>query len=87
MAPRHAALTEHPRRRDLSKSTEPDGRKLRGGRSLTRLRTDTDGGRPTWLPVTRSAERASGGGTPDPRRARSVRTGHTPGQVAAGRAA
>ncbi|MEU7009878.1 DNA polymerase ligase N-terminal domain-containing protein [Streptomyces sp. NPDC046332] len=64
-----------------------DGHKLRGGWSLTRFRTDADGGRETWLLVKRSDERASGAGTPDPRRARSVRTGHTLGQIAAGRTA
>nr|WP_254712196.1 DNA polymerase ligase N-terminal domain-containing protein [Streptomyces sp. TRM64462] len=62
-----------------------DGRKLHGGYALTRLRGGRPGGgeREAWLLVKRADERA-GGGTPDPRRARSVRTGHTLGQVARG---
>lgn len=61
-----------------------DGRKLHGGYSLTRFRTDEGGDREAWLLVKQADERASSeDGTPDPRRARSARTGHTLGQVAA----
>jgi DNA ligase D-like protein (predicted 3'-phosphoesterase) len=60
-----------------------DGRKLRGGYSLTRTRTGRDANRESWLLVKRADEQAAGNGTPDPRRARSVRTGHTLRQVAA----
>ncbi len=62
-----------------------DGRKLHGGWSLTRIRGGEGGGeREAWLLVKHADERASGTGTPDPRRARSARTGHTLKQVAAG---
>ncbi|MFI7505004.1 DNA polymerase ligase N-terminal domain-containing protein [Streptomyces sp. NPDC049687] len=61
------------------------GEKLRGSYALTRFRGGKDGGDDedeAWLLV------RSGGsarrGTPDPRRARSVRTGRTLAQVAAG---
>ncbi|MEE4540507.1 DNA polymerase ligase N-terminal domain-containing protein [Streptomyces sp. V4-01] len=60
-----------------------DGGKLHGGYSLTRLRTDRNGGREAWLLVKRADDRASHGGAPDPRRARSARSGHTLRQVAA----
>lgn len=56
-----------------------DGRKLRGGWSLTRFR---DGTREAWLLVKRADERAVQNGATDPRRARSARTGHTLRQVA-----
>ncbi|MBT2467745.1 3'-phosphoesterase [Streptomyces sp. ISL-66] len=62
-----------------------DGRKLHGGYSLTRFRADGDGsgdGREAWLLVKHADERAVSEGTPDPRRARSARTGRTLGQVA-----
>ncbi|MGA4539552.1 DNA polymerase ligase N-terminal domain-containing protein [Uniformispora flossi] len=59
-----------------------DGRKLRGGYALTRTRGDA-GRREAWLLVKRADERASDRGTPDPLRARSVRTGRTLRQVAA----
>lgn len=58
-----------------------DGRKLHGGYALTRLR---GGEREAWLLVKKADKRAGKGGTPDPRRARSVRTGHTLAQVARG---
>ena len=58
-----------------------DGDKLHGGYSLTRIRTDRSG-REVWLLVKRSDRRASHGKTPDPRRARSVRSGHTLRQTA-----
>ncbi|MGR4878671.1 DNA polymerase ligase N-terminal domain-containing protein [Streptomyces sp. LARHCF249] len=60
-----------------------DGRKLHGGYSLTRIRTGEGGGREAWLLVKHADERAASTGTPDPRRARSARTGRTLGQVAA----
>ncbi|MFI0545208.1 hypothetical protein ACH3VS_40905 [Streptomyces sp. WSLK1-3] len=52
------------------------GTKLRGTYALTRFREDN------WLLVKTAEGRASGHGTPDPRRARSVRSGRTPAQVA-----
>lgn len=58
-----------------------DGRKLHGGYALTRTRGG-DGRREAWLLVKRADERASDRGTPDPLRARSVRTGRTLRQVA-----
>ncbi|MFJ8825163.1 DNA polymerase ligase N-terminal domain-containing protein [Streptomyces sp. NPDC102467] len=70
---------------------ELHGEKLRGQYALTRFhsREEKSGGsagKPTWLLVrTGSASRAgrgSGRGTPDPRRARSVRSGRTLRQVA-----
>ncbi|WP_405364609.1 DNA polymerase ligase N-terminal domain-containing protein [Kitasatospora sp. NBC_00039] len=60
-----------------------DGRKLHGGYSLTRFRTDSGSDREAWLLVKHADERADDAGTPDPRRARSARTGHTLRQVAA----
>ncbi|MDH6456125.1 MULTISPECIES: DNA polymerase ligase N-terminal domain-containing protein [unclassified Streptomyces] len=53
------------------------GTKLRGRYALTRFREDN------WLLVKTAEGRARGHGTPDPRRARSVRTGRTLAQVAA----
>jgi DNA ligase D-like protein (predicted 3'-phosphoesterase) len=53
------------------------GTKLRGAYALTRFREDD------WLLVKTAEGRARGPGTPDPRRARSVRTGRTLAQVAA----
>ncbi|MFI8521109.1 DNA polymerase ligase N-terminal domain-containing protein [Streptomyces sp. NPDC085481] len=60
-----------------------DGRKLHGGYALTRIRRAEDEGREAWLLVKEADERAAGTGTPDPRRARSARTGRTLRQVAA----
>ncbi|MEU6071729.1 MULTISPECIES: DNA polymerase ligase N-terminal domain-containing protein [Streptomyces] len=57
------------------------GSKLRGEYALTRLRTD--GSDDAWLLVKKGSARAHGHGTPDPHRARSVRTGRTLAQVAA----
>ncbi|MFI1731515.1 DNA polymerase ligase N-terminal domain-containing protein [Streptomyces acidicola] len=61
------------------------GSKLRGEFALTRFRDRTDDGEEAWLLV--KARKGHGGaagrGTPDPRRARSVRTGRTLAQVAA----
>ncbi|MFJ6567821.1 DNA polymerase ligase N-terminal domain-containing protein [Streptomyces sp. NPDC091292] len=72
-----------------------DGDKLHGGYALTRFRdADTDGGgdggggggrgKAAWLLVKTADGRAreDGHGTPDPRRARSVRSGRTLRQVA-----
>jgi DNA ligase D-like protein (predicted 3'-phosphoesterase) len=56
-----------------------NGAKLRGGYALTRFREDP---REAWLLVKR-ADRGTGGRTPAPNRARSVRTGRTLGQVTA----
>ncbi|MFE3034869.1 DNA polymerase ligase N-terminal domain-containing protein [Streptomyces canus] len=53
------------------------GTKLRGQYALTRFREDN------WLLVKTAEGRARGHGTPNPRRARSVRTGRTLAQVAA----
>lgn len=59
-----------------------DGHKLRGGYSLTRFRSSGDGGgREAWLLVKHADAQASRRATPDPRRARSARTGHTLRQV------
>ncbi|MGX1372364.1 DNA ligase D-like protein (predicted 3'-phosphoesterase) [Streptomyces canus] len=52
------------------------GTKLRGTYALTRFREDN------WLLVKTAEGRANGHGTPDPRRARSVRSGRTLAQVA-----
>ncbi|WP_030294824.1 DNA polymerase ligase N-terminal domain-containing protein [Streptomyces katrae] len=60
-----------------------DGRKLHGGYSLTRFRTEEDGEKEAWLLVKHADERPAAGGTPDPRRARSTRSGRTLKQVAA----
>ena len=61
------------------------GAKLRGEYALTRFRDGSDGGEEAWLLV--KARKGDGGSavrdTPDPRRARSVRTGRTLSQVAA----
>ncbi|MFD8594275.1 DNA polymerase ligase N-terminal domain-containing protein [Kitasatospora sp. NPDC059646] len=57
-----------------------DGRKLHGDWALTRFR-DGDGQREAWLLVRHG--RSGAGGTPDPRRARSARSGRTLKQVAA----
>ncbi|MFE9309934.1 DNA polymerase ligase N-terminal domain-containing protein [Streptomyces sp. NPDC006706] len=60
-----------------------DGRKLHGDWALTRFRQGGGGEREAWLLVkSREAEGAQSR-TPDPRRARSVRSGNTLGQVAA----
>ncbi|WP_151484434.1 DNA polymerase ligase N-terminal domain-containing protein [Streptomyces albicerus] len=58
-----------------------DGSKLHGGYALTRFREGKD---EAWLLVKTDDERARSGdrGTPDPRRARSVRSGRTLRQVA-----
>ncbi|MFF8261475.1 DNA polymerase ligase N-terminal domain-containing protein [Streptomyces virginiae] len=60
-----------------------EGRKLHGGYALTRIRGTGDGEREAWLLVKEADARAASAGTPDPRRARSARTGRTLGQVAA----
>ncbi|WP_078857269.1 DNA polymerase ligase N-terminal domain-containing protein [Streptomyces sp. NBRC 109706] len=54
-----------------------DGRKLRGGFALTRFRAGA------WLLVKRDDTGADPRGTPDPKRARSARTGRTLRQTAA----
>lgn len=59
-----------------------EGSKLRGGYALTRIRrgaSDAD----TWLLVKEGGTRGVRHGTPDPRRARSVRSGRTLKQMAA----
>ncbi|MEG3631462.1 DNA polymerase ligase N-terminal domain-containing protein [Streptomyces poriticola] len=59
------------------------GAKLHGEYALTRFRgTDDGAGEEAWLLV-RAGTAGSGHGTPDPRRARSARTGRTLAQVAA----
>ncbi|MER5753397.1 DNA polymerase ligase N-terminal domain-containing protein [Streptomyces sp. NPDC002088] len=58
------------------------GTKLRGEYALTRIRGKDDEDN-AWLLVKAGGGRAQGTGTPDPRRARSVRTGRTLAQVAA----
>ncbi|MFG3262998.1 MULTISPECIES: DNA polymerase ligase N-terminal domain-containing protein [Streptomyces] len=55
------------------------GAKLRGTYALTRFRGEDD-----WLLVKAGGGTGHGPGTPNPRRARSVRTGRTLAQVAAG---
>lgn len=63
-----------------------NGSKLHGDYALTRFRDGRDGGEEAWLLVRARKGHgagASGRGTPDPRRARSVRTGRTLAQVAA----
>jgi DNA ligase D-like protein (predicted 3'-phosphoesterase) len=63
-----------------------DGSKLRGEYALTRFRGGKEGGEgEAWLLVKAKDERArtAGRSTPDPRRARSVRSGRTLHQVAA----
>ncbi|MFF4754288.1 DNA polymerase ligase N-terminal domain-containing protein [Streptomyces sp. NPDC002514] len=57
------------------------GAKLRGEYALTRFRGRD--GEYAWLLVRTGPGRSGGHGTPDPRRARSVRTGRTLAQVAA----
>lgn len=57
------------------------GHKLHGGYALTRIRRGTD--RETWLLVKKDDTRGSRHSTPDPARARSVRTRRTLRQVAA----
>ncbi|MGW1590389.1 DNA polymerase ligase N-terminal domain-containing protein [Streptomyces sp. NPDC002386] len=58
------------------------GAKLRGEWALTRFRGGPDE-EESWLLVRKGPARPAGHGTPDPRRARSVRTGRTLAQVAA----
>ncbi|UQA97021.1 DNA polymerase ligase N-terminal domain-containing protein [Streptomyces halobius] len=61
-----------------------DGTKLHGGYALTRFRTGREpGDRESWLLVKENDTYASGHGTPDPARVRSVRSGRTLRQVAA----
>ncbi|OIJ96199.1 3'-phosphoesterase [Streptomyces sp. MUSC 14] len=59
-----------------------DGSKLHGGFALTRTRLG-GGHREAWLLVKHDDRRASAQGTPDPRRARSARSGRTLRQLAA----
>ncbi|MDI1458322.1 DNA polymerase ligase N-terminal domain-containing protein [Streptomyces sp. ATE26] len=59
-----------------------DGAKLHGEWALTRFRGGPDE-EESWLLVRKGPARPEGHGTPDPRRARSVRTGRTLAQVAA----
>ncbi|WP_306189079.1 MULTISPECIES: DNA polymerase ligase N-terminal domain-containing protein [unclassified Streptomyces] len=60
------------------------GSKLRGEYALTRFRGGRDGAEEeAWLLVKKGGGRSAGHGTPDPRRARSVRTGRTLAQVVA----
>ncbi|MFF1957286.1 DNA polymerase ligase N-terminal domain-containing protein [Streptomyces sp. NPDC058220] len=65
-----------------------DGTKLRGGYALTRIRNG-DGDEEAWLLVKEkdSAARHDGPATPDPRRARSARSGRTLHQVSQDEAA
>ncbi|MFI9808791.1 DNA polymerase ligase N-terminal domain-containing protein [Streptomyces sp. NPDC052301] len=58
------------------------GAKLHGEYALTRFRGGADE-EEAWLLVRKGPARSDGHGTPDPRRARSVRTGRTLAQVAA----
>ncbi|MGW2490990.1 DNA polymerase ligase N-terminal domain-containing protein [Streptomyces sp. NPDC001606] len=58
------------------------GDKLHGEYALTRFRGGPDE-EVAWLLVRKGPARSAGHGTPDPRRARSVRTGRTLAQVAA----
>ncbi|MET8948055.1 DNA polymerase ligase N-terminal domain-containing protein [Streptomyces sp. NPDC004542] len=58
------------------------GTKLHGEYALTRFRSG-DAEDQDWLLVKKGPARGAGHGTPDPRRARSVRTGRTLAQVAA----
>ncbi|ALV48650.1 DNA polymerase ligase N-terminal domain-containing protein [Streptomyces althioticus] len=57
------------------------GAKLRGEYALTRFRSGDDG-EEAWLLVRAAKGGSSGRGAPDPRRARSARTGRTLAQVA-----
>ncbi|WP_310726269.1 DNA polymerase ligase N-terminal domain-containing protein [Streptomyces sp. N2A] len=60
-----------------------DGSKLHGGYALTRFRGgDGSGKRESWLLVKENDDRAARRGTPDARRARSVRSGRTLKRVA-----
>ncbi|MGW4319545.1 DNA polymerase ligase N-terminal domain-containing protein [Streptomyces sp. NPDC004684] len=59
------------------------GEKLHGEYALTRFRDGRDGEEEAWLLVRKGSGRTDAHGTPDPRRARSVRTGRTLAQVAA----
>jgi DNA ligase D-like protein (predicted 3'-phosphoesterase) len=59
------------------------GSKLHGEYALTRFRSGQDGDREAWLLVKAGKGQARRHGTPDPHRARSVRTGRTLAQVAA----
>ncbi|WP_329181674.1 DNA polymerase ligase N-terminal domain-containing protein [Streptomyces sp. NBC_01477] len=59
-----------------------EGGKLRGGYALTRLPEDRTGAREAWLLVGRG-HRTARRPAPDPRRARSARTGRTLRQTAA----
>jgi hypothetical protein len=60
------------------------GSKLHGEYALTRFRGGRDDpGAEAWLLVRRGTGRQGRHGTPDPRRARSARTGRTLAQVAA----
>ncbi|MFF8595127.1 DNA polymerase ligase N-terminal domain-containing protein [Streptomyces sp. NPDC015220] len=60
------------------------GSKLHGEYALTRFRGGRgDDAEEAWLLVRKGPGRTGGHGTPDPRRARSVRTGRTLAQVAA----
>ncbi|MET9664739.1 DNA polymerase ligase N-terminal domain-containing protein [Streptomyces sp. NPDC006475] len=61
-----------------------DGRKLHGGYALTRFRGgDGDDDREAWMLVKRNDTHASDQDAPDPKRARSARSGRTLGQIAA----
>lgn len=64
-----------------------DGAKLHGGYALTRTRGGQDGERETWLLVKKQDRHASSHDAPEPRRARSARTGRTLKRVAADAAA
>lgn len=59
------------------------GRKLRGAYALTRFRSGDDGSAEAWLLVKKTGPGSTRGrrATPDPRRARSARTGRTLRQV------
>ncbi|WP_043267723.1 DNA polymerase ligase N-terminal domain-containing protein [Streptomyces sp. CT34] len=59
-----------------------DGSKLHGGYALTRIRTGRANDREAWLLVKHDEQRLSHHGTPDPHRARSVRSGRTLKQLA-----
>ncbi|MFD3484271.1 DNA polymerase ligase N-terminal domain-containing protein [Streptomyces sp. NPDC058665] len=60
-----------------------NGRKLRGAYALTRFRDGRDGSGEAWLLVKKTGSGSTHGvrATPDPRRARSARTGRTLSQV------
>ncbi|MFI7099220.1 DNA polymerase ligase N-terminal domain-containing protein [Streptomyces sp. NPDC050161] len=59
-----------------------DGTKLHGGYALTRFRTGEEpGDRESWLLVKENDTHAAHHGAPDPKRARSVRSGRTLHQV------